>query len=282
MYCGIRGNNKCASRYRLSLDEIVACAKLGAQLGYKTFVLQGGEDPYFTDDKMIEIITRLKANHPEHAITLSIGERSYASYKRMYEAGADRYLLRHETANKSLYEKIHPGASFENRKQCLYDLKTIGYQVGTGFLVGIPGQTTEDLVEDLLLAKQIDAQMCGIGPFIPHKDTPFKDEQQGSVEDTLNMIALTRLLLPKALIPATTALATAREDGRIKGIRAGANVVMPNLSPSSVRDKYTLYDGKLYTGIEAAESKQQLEQCVEQAGFCVVNERGDFINWRRR
>ena len=282
MYCGIRASNKNAERYRLTIDEILECAELGDRLGYKTYVLQGGEDPYFTDDIMVEIISKIKRRFPENAITISLGERSYESYERMFKAGADRYLIRHETATKELYEKLHPGASFENRRRCLEDLKKIGYQVGSGFMVGLPGQKVSDLVNDLLYVKELNPHMVGIGPFISHKDTPLKNEKNGTLEDTITLIAILRLLLPKALIPATTSLGTINPLGRELGIKAGANVVMPNLSPTTVREKYSLYDGKICTGDEAVECRRCIEGRINRAGFKVEVSRGDNIEWKRR
>ncbi|SLK14762.1 Putative Biotin synthase [Clostridium chauvoei JF4335] len=279
VYCGIRRSNNNADRYRLTYDEIMECADIGDRLGYKTYVLQGGEDEYFTDEKMIEIIKGIKNKYPNNAITLSLGERSYESYKKMYDAGADRYLLRHETATKKLYEELHPGASFENRRKCLKDLKEIGYQIGAGFMVGIPNQTNEDLVCDLLFIKNLEPHMCGIGPFIPHKDTPLKDEKAGTVEKTTTMLALVRLLLPDVLLPSTTALGSIDPMGREKGLKAGGNVVMPNLSPTSVREKYYLYDGKICTGDEAAECRICIEGRIRKAGFRVEVSRGDNISW---
>lgn len=279
-YCGIRSSNKNAERYRLTIDEIIECADLGDRLGYKTYVLQGGEDPYFTDDVMVEIITKIKEKYPNNAITLSLGERSYKSYERMFKAGADRYLLRHETATKEIYDELHPGASFEDRRQCLRDLKEIGYQVGSGFMIGLPNQKEEDLVNDLLFVKELDPHMVGIGPFISHKDTPLKDEKNGTLEDTITLIALLRLLLPNALLPATTSLGTIHPLGREQGIKAGANVVMPNLSPTSVRKKYALYDGKICTGDEAAECRNCIERRINNAGFEVEVTRGDNIEWK--
>lgn len=281
-YCGIRALNKDAERYRLTIDEILECAELGDRLGYKTYVLQGGEDPYFTDDVMVEIISKIKERFPENAITISLGERSYESYEKMFKAGADRYLIRHETATKELYEKLHPGASFENRRKCLENLKEIGYQIGSGFMIGLPGQKFSDLVNDLLYVKELNPHMVGIGPFISHKDTPLKNEKNGTLEDTITLIAVLRLLLPNALIPATTSLGTINPLGREMGIKAGANVVMPNLSPTSVRKKYSLYDGKICTGDEAAECRRCIEGRINRAGFKVEVSRGDNIEWKRR
>lgn len=282
VYCGIRKSNKDAERYRLKYDEIMECVDLGDQLGYKTYVLQGGEDPYFTDERMIQIIKGIKNKYPNNAITLSLGERSYHSYKRMFEAGADRYLLRHETATKELYERLHPDGSFYNRRKALFDLKEIGYQVGAGFMVGLPNQTNKDLVNDLLFIKELQPHMCGIGPFIPHKDTILKDEKAGTVEKTTTMLALVRLLLPEVLLPSTTALGSIDPMGREKGLKAGGNVVMPNLSPTSVREKYSLYDGKICTGDEAAECRKCIEGRIERAGFKIEVTRGDNLTWNRR
>ncbi|WP_436512681.1 [FeFe] hydrogenase H-cluster radical SAM maturase HydE [Clostridium thermobutyricum] len=278
-YCGIRRSNKNADRYRLTFDQIMECVDLGDKLGYKTYVLQGGEDDYFTDEKMIEIIKEIKRRHPKNAITLSLGERSYESYKKMYEAGADRYLLRHETASKELYESLHPGASFEERRECLKNLKEIGYQAGAGFMVGLPNQTNSDLVKDLRFVKTFKPAMCGIGPFIPQKDTPLGNEKGGTLQKTVIMLALVRLLLPDVLLPATTALGSIDPLGREKGIKAGGNVVMPNLSPTDVRDKYALYDGKICTGDEAAECRMCIEGRMRRFGYEVEVGRGDNINW---
>lgn len=281
-YCGIRRGNGNVERYRLSLEEILDCCRIGEKLGYRTFVLQGGEDSYYTDDKIVEMIKEIKNSFPECAITLSLGEKPYESFKKYYDAGADRYLLRHETASEDHYKKLHPEElSLENRKKCLYDLKEIGFQIGAGFMVGSPYQTPENLAADLMFLKELKPHMVGIGPFIPHKDTIFNEEKQGSLEMTITMIALTRLLLPKVLLPATTALGTIHPLGREMGLKAGGNVVMPNLSPMLVREKYSLYDNKICTGDEAAECRQCIEKRIESAGFKVDLSRGDNIDWRR-
>lgn len=278
-YCGIRRGNGQANRYRLTEEEILSCCKHGYALGFRTFVLQGGEDPYYTDDRMAEIIQRIKAGYPDCAITLSIGEKSYDSYRRFKEAGADRYLLRHETANEEHYRRLHPPEmSLENRKRCLYDLKQLGFQVGAGFMVGSPGQRAEDLAEDLQFLKELNPHMVGIGPFIPHHQTRFAGERAGSVELTLFLLSVIRILLPGVLLPATTALGTLDPMGREKGLEAGANVVMPNLSPVKNRKQYDLYDNKICTGEEAAECRGCLERRVESVGYRLVNERGDA--WR--
>lgn len=281
-YCGIRSENKLADRYRLTEDEILDCCHLGDRLGYKTFVLQGGEDPFFTDDKLISIIKRIKKELPDCAITLSVGERSYDSYKKLFDAGADRYLLRHETASKKLYESLHPNMSFENRRNCLKNLKEIGYQVGAGFMIGLPGQSDEDLVLDLLFLKELSPHMIGIGPFIPHHDTPLANETGGTLEKTTLLLSIIRLLMPDVLLPATTALGTLSTTGREKGLKAGANVVMPNLSPISVREKYSLYDGKICTGDEAAECRMCIQGRIESAGFILDLTRGDHLKWKRK
>ena len=275
-YCGIRRDNKNASRYRLSNEQILECCDKGYKLGYRTFVMQGGEDGYFSDEVMTDIISTIKSRYSDCAVTLSLGERSYESYRRMYEAGADRYLLRHETADNEHYRMLHPKVlSLEERKQCLFNLKEIGYQVGTGFMVGSPGQTITNIAKDLLFLEELKPQMVGIGPFIPHHDTVFAQNNAGSVELTIYLIALIRLLLPKALIPATTALGTLDPKGREKGIMAGANVIMPNLSPVSVREKYSLYDNKLCTGDEDAAYKKNLEERMKKIGYEVLTGRGD-------
>jgi biotin synthase len=274
-YCGIRADNGNVERYRLDKSQILSCCREGYALGYRTFVLQGGEDPFFTDDRLTEIILAIKASFPDCAVTLSVGERSRDSYLRLKNAGADRYLLRHETASSALYASLHPGMSQDNRIQCLYTLKSLGYQVGAGFMVGLPNQTHADLVADLRFLKQLSPEMVGIGPFIPQKDTPLGQSPQGSVRMTLIMVALTRLLLPKALLPSTTALGTLDTKGREKALRAGANVVMPNLSPADVREQYALYDNKICTGDEAAHCRQCIENRIVSAGFRVDMGRGD-------
>jgi len=278
-YCGIRKSNAQAHRYRLSQTEIMACCKIGHELGFRTFVLQGGEDPDFKDEQMADIVRRIRKEYPDCAITLSIGEKSRETYEAFFEAGANRYLLRHETANEEHYRKLHPRElSLSNRKRCLKDLKEIGYQVGTGFMVGSPHQTVENIIEDLNFIKELNPEMIGIGPFIPHQQTPYKDAQSGTLEQTLLIISILRLMLPKALIPATTALGTIDPEGRELGILAGANVVMPNLSPVEVRKDYTLYDNKICTGDEAAECRVCLSRRMESIGYEIVNNRGDHPN----
>lgn len=276
-YCGIRKSNRNAERYRLSDEEILSCCVTGYELGFRTFVLQGGEDGYYTKEKMIDLIRMIKGKYPDCAITLSIGEKTFEEYQAYREAGADRYLLRHETASEAHYKKLHPpGLSLIHRKECLKDLKKLGFQTGAGFMVGSPGQTVETLIEDFLFLKELEPEMVGIGPFIPHKDTPFCKEVQGSMEDTLFYLALLRLMLPKVLLPATTALGTIHPRGRELGILSGANVVMPNLSPSSVRRKYTLYDNKICTGAEAAEGIKDLKIRLESIGCKISQSRGDY------
>ena len=276
-YCGIRRDNKSVERYRLTVEEILDCCRRGYALGFRTFVLQGGEDGYDTDERVEEIIRSVKQRYPDCAITLSLGERSYKSYLRLYQAGADRYLLRHETAQKEHYEILHPPELSEaNRKQCLYNLKKIGYQTGTGFMVGSPGQTPQSLAEDLIFIQELNPHMVGIGPFVPHHETPFAKEKGGTVELTLYMLGLLRVMLPNVLLPATTALGTIDPRGREKGILAGANVVMPNLSPLGVRKKYELYDNKICTGEEAAECRQCLASRMKEIGYELVVDRGDY------
>lgn len=277
-YCGIRRSNHCADRYRLTKEEILSCTDTGYELGFRTFVLQGGEDPYFTDERICELVSEIRQKHPDCAITLSIGEKSKESYQRYFDAGADRYLLRHETANGTHYRRLHPDElSLEHRKQCLWDLKEIGYQVGCGFMVGSPGQTTETLYEDLQFIRKLMPHMVGIGPFIPQKDTPFAREPAGTMEQTLRLLSIIRLIHPHVLLPATTALGTIHPKGRELGIQSGANVVMPNLSPVDVRDKYKLYDNKICTGDEAAECRFCMENRMKSIGYQVVVSRGDYI-----
>mgnify|MGYP000022676875 CR=1 FL=1 len=277
-YCGIRKSNPNILRYRLSPSEILSCCHIGYELGFRTFVLQGGEDNWFTTKRMAEIVAEIHSHFPDCAITLSIGERSRESYQALFDAGADRYLLRHETANKAHYEKLHPAQmSFDNRMRCLRDLKDIGYQTGCGFMVGSPYQTAWTLAEDLKFIEEFRPEMCGIGPFIPQKDTPFRDFPTGTCEQTVYLLSLLRLIQPNLLLPATTALGTIRPDGRERGLQAGANVVMPNLSPLGVRKKYALYDGKLCTGEEAAQCIGCLSRRVASVGCRIVTARGDII-----
>lgn len=276
-YCGIRRSNKNAQRYRLSKDDILSCCENGYSLGFRTFVLQGGEDGYYTDELIADIVRSIKEKYPDCAVTLSIGERSEKSYKLFFKAGADRYLLRHETANGEHYNKLHPNnMDLGDRINCLAYLKSIGYQTGCGFMVGSPYQTLENIVQDLRFIKNFKPHMIGIGPFIPHKDTPFADFEQGSLELTLVLISILRLMNRNALIPSTTALGTIHPMGREMGILAGANVVMPNLSPVSVRKKYMLYDNKICTGEEAAECKYCLSNRMKSIGYEIVTDRGDY------
>ena len=277
IYCGIRRSNPNAQRYRLTEEEILSCCANGYELGFRTFVLQGGEDPYFTDERICNIVAKIKQDYPDCAVTLSIGEKDKASYQAFYDAGADRYLLRHETADEAHYQSLHPAEmSFQHRIQCLYDLKEIGYQVGCGFMVGSPGQTVDTLYEDLMFIKKLQPHMVGIGPFIPQKDTPFGQEPAGTMEQTLRLLSIIRLIHPHVLLPSTTALGTIHPLGREKGIQAGANVVMPNLSPVAVREKYKLYDNKICTGDEAAECRHCMARRMESVGYQVVVSRGDF------
>lgn len=278
LYCGIRKSNGNIHRYRLTMEEIYDCCAVGYKLGFRTFVLQGGEDGYFTDEKMVTLISTIHEKYPDCAITLSIGERSFESYQKFFDAGANRYLLRHETYDSNHYERLHPsGLTASHRQQCLAWLKEIGYQVGTGFMVGSPYQTTENLADDMLYLKELNPQMVGIGPFIPHHDTPFAKEAPGTLELTLFMLGLIRLMLPKVLLPSTTALGTIDPNGRERGILAGANVVMPNLSPTDVRKDYALYDDKICTGDEAAECRKCLDRRIRSIGYRVTTARGDSL-----
>jgi biotin synthase len=280
LYCGIRASNRKVDRYRLTPDEIIECCREGYRLGYRTFVLQSGEDFWYTEEILTGIIRKIKALFPDVAITLSIGERSEEVYRNLFEAGADRFLLRHETASRHLYEKLHPTMNFDNRINCLKTLKKIGYQVGAGFMVGLPEQTAEDLAEDLCFLKELEPDMIGIGPFIPHRETPLKGSKGGTVEDTLVMLAFARLLVPDCLLPATTAMGTLHPKGRELALKVGANVVMPNLSPTAVRAKYELYENKICTGDEAAHCRQCIERRINSAGFEVDMGRGDSLKSR--
>jgi biotin synthase len=274
-YCGIRADNQNVKRYRLEKEEILSCCKNGYELGFRTFVLQGGEDSYYSDDLMSEIIIEIKTQYPDCAITLSIGEKSYDTYKAFFDAGADRYLLRHETANAEHYTLLHPDSmSLENRKKCLWNLKKIGYQVGSGFMIGSPYQTTNMIIEDFRFLQILQHDMIGIGPYISHHHTRFSNFSNGNLNTCLRLIAILRLMFPHALIPATTALGTIHNEGRELGLKAGANIVMPNLSPIKYRKQYELYDNKIFTGEEAAEHRIDLENRVKAAGYKVVTHIG--------
>lgn len=280
-YCGIRRSNETADRYRLTEEDILACCEEGYQLGFRTFVMQGGEDAHFTDEVLVRLIGNIKSRFPDCAITLSLGERAKERYRKLFDAGADRYLLRHETANAQHYAQLHPAwMSHARRIQCLWDLKDIGYQVGTGFMVGTPFQTPELLAEDMLFIKELQPQMVGIGPFVPHHATPFANETGGTVELTLFMLGLLRLMMPQLLLPSTTALGTIDKTGREKGLMAGANVVMPNLSPVSVRKKYDLYDNKICTGDESAQCVNCLGVRIASTGYKIDVSRGDAPGWK--
>jgi len=276
LYCGIRASNASATRYRLMPEQILATADEAWRLGLRTFVLQGGEDPWFTDERLCAIVAALKEAHPGCAVTLSLGERSRESYQALFDAGADRYLLRHETATKEHYERLHPEAmSFDNRMRCLRNLKQVGYVVGCGFMVGSPGQTAAHLARDLKFVEEFQPHMCGIGPFIPHHATPFAGEPAGSVELTCYLLSLIRLAVPHVLLPATTALGTLDPEGREKGILAGANVVMPNVTPPEDRANYELYDNKANAGDDAASGMGELRARMERIGYRLVVDRGD-------
>lgn len=275
-YCGIRKSNLCVERYRLTEEEILSCCKEGYEAGLRTFVLQGGEDGYFTEERLCSLVKEIHTTYPDCAITLSVGEWEKKSYERFYAAGAERFLLRQETADEEHYGKLHPSKqTYAERMRCLRDLKDIGYQTGCGFLVGSPYQTTDCIIEDLLFLERFRPQMVGIGPFLPAKNTPFENEKAGSSELTLFLLSAIRLLLPEVLLPATTALGTARSDGRLQGLLHGANVIMPNLSPARVREKYALYDNKVHSGNEAAEHLELLRVELAKENFTVAISRGD-------
>ncbi len=277
-YCGIRAGNPCAERYRLTDEQILACCKEGYSLGYRTFVLQGGEDPYYTDEKICALVSAIAMQHPDCRITLSIGEKSRDSYQRYYDAGARRFLLRHETASPEHYRKLHPESmSLENRKRCLFDLKAIGYQVGSGFMIGSPYQTPETLLSDIRFLQELCPAMIGVGPYITHRETPFAEMPPGELHFSLRIVALLRLMFPKALIPATTAFASLHAEGRELALRAGANVVMPNLSPVTVRKHYDLYENKVCLGDEAAHCRGCMERRIASAGYRAVVAVGDSL-----
>ena len=278
LYCGIRRSNRRCERYRLTPEEILACCREGYALGFRTFVLQGGEDAFFTDDMLCALLQEIKTQCPDCAVTLSLGERSRDSYKRLRHAGADRYLLRHETADAAHYASLHPAEmSYANRMRCLQDLKSLGYQVGCGFMVGSPGQTPQHLAKDLKFVEDFQPAMCGICPFIPQQDTHLGREKAGTLELTCYLLSILRLIRPNLLLPATTALGTIDPNGREMGVMAGANVVMPNLSPAGVRRKYALYDNKATDGAEAAQCRDELERRMSAIGYEVVTARGDAL-----
>lgn len=276
LYCGIRKSNKSCERYRLTEEEILSCCEKGYGLGFRTFVLQGGEDGYFNINVLTSLVKKIRAAYPECAITLSLGEKTKEEYQSLFDAGADRYLLRHETADDEHYSYLHPSSlTLENRKKCLYDLKATGFQTGCGFMTGSPGQTVHTLAKDLKFIEEFDPEMCGIGPFIPHKDTPFASERAGSVDFTCFLLSVIRIMHPHILLPATTALGTLEKNGREKGILAGANVIMPNLSPEDAKSRYMLYNNKLSTGAESAEMIELLKAQIKKIGYEIVCHRGD-------
>lgn len=282
IYCGIRKSNKNAERYRLNKKEILECCKIGYDIGFRTFVLQGGEDNYFNIERMTNIVKAIKKEFPDCALTLSIGEKEEEYYKELKNNGANRFLLRHETSENEHYSKLHPAyMSLENRKECLRYLKNLGFQTGTGMMIGSPFQKLENIAGDLIFMQEIKPEMIGIGPFLPHKDTPFANEKIGELELTLILISVLRLVFPLSLIPATTALGTIKECGRELGILHGANVVMPNLSPMNVRKKYLLYNNKISTGTESAEGVELLRESINKIGYVLTGARGDFDINRR-
>lgn len=277
LYCGIRRSNGNIQRYRLTDEEILSCCDEGYEYGFRTFVLQSGEDGAYSTDRMAHIVRQIKAAHPDCAVTLSLGEKEREELAALKEAGADRYLLRHETADKAHYEKLHPAAmSFDHRMQCLYDLKDLGYQTGAGMMIGSPYQTSGHLARDMMFLREFEPQMIGTGPFLPHKDTPFREEPKGSYKLTLLVISLCRIMLPKVLLPATTALGTIHPLGREQGVLAGANVIMPNLSPTAVRKKYMLYDGKICTEDSSRECRYCIQGRMKHIGYEVAIARGDY------
>ncbi|MDD6612102.1 MAG: [FeFe] hydrogenase H-cluster radical SAM maturase HydE [Clostridiales bacterium] len=275
-YCGIRRSNRCAERYRLTPEQILSCCENGYAMGFRTFVLQGGEDPRNTDEAICSLVDQIKTRYPDCAVTLSIGEKTRSSYQAYFDAGADRYLLRHETATDAHYRRLHPEElSLANRKRCLFDLKEIGFQVGAGFMVGSPGQTTKELLADLRFLQQLQPDMIGIGPFIPHHETPFAQEKPGTLELTLRMLSILRLMFPYVLLPATTALGTISPIGRELGLKAGANVMMPNLTPTDARKNYDLYDNKICMDEDAGKCRGCQENRVNSVGYRIVSDRGD-------
>ncbi|KAF0224587.1 MAG: biotin synthetase [Erysipelotrichaceae bacterium] len=282
-YCGLQSGNNLVNRYRMSETAILSTVEEGYQLGFRSFVWQGGEDAGLTDEWLCSLIRKFRADYPDCVVTLSIGERSRASYQALYDSGLDRCLLRHESASKSLYEKLHPQwMSFDHRMQCLQDLKDIGYWVGAGFLINPPFQKNADLVEDLMFIQRFQPHMCGIGPFIPHPDTKFRDEEAGYGNQTAVMLALVRLIVPEVLLPATTALATVDALGRSKGLNSGGNVVMPNLTAPDIRKLYEIYAQKKNWGDEAAENVKRAIRDIEELGYIPALTRGDHISYKEK
>lgn len=278
LYCGLRSSHR-QQRYRLTKEQLLDCCETGHRLGFRTFVLQGGEDPWFSDAVLCDWVAEIKRRYPDSAVTLSLGERPKESYRRLREAGADRYLLRHETADAAHYAQLHPSEmSFHHRIQCLHDLRDLGFQVGTGFMVGSPFQTLDTLKKDLAFLVDFKPEMVGIGPFIPATGTPFEGRPAGSIDLTVRLLAIIRLLLPHVLLPATTALATLHPQGRERAIAAGANVIMPNLSPQDTRALYSIYDNKLSTLSEAAETVADIRARLKAIGFDAPVDRGDYKN----
>ncbi len=276
-YCGIRKSNCEVSRYRMNKDDIFECCDIGYKRGFRTFVLQGGEDGHFSDGVLVEIISGIKEKYPDCAITLSLGERSKESYKKLFRAGGDRYLLRHETATHEHYAKLHPeNLTLENRIECLKSLKEIGFQTGCGMMIGSPYQTAENLANDMLFLEEFKPHMIGIGPFLPAENTPFSKEKAGSLEETLFVLSLVRIMLPPVLLPATTALGTLAKNGRQRAILAGANVMMPNLSPTENRKNYSLYNDKIGTGEDAEKSVENVVNSLKEIGYEPIVSRGDY------
>jgi len=282
-YCGIRKSNRKARRYHLTKEQILSCVEDGYRLDFRTFVLQSGEDLSYSEQDICDIVSSIRSRHPDCAVTLSIGEKTKEEYQAYFDVGAQRYLLREETADPAHYARLHPAElSLAHRLQCLWDLREIGYQVGCGIMVGSPYQTWQNVITDLLFMRDLQPQMIGIGPFIHHSDTPFRFEKDGTLEDTLHLLGVLRLMFPSSLLPATTALGTIHPHGREMGILAGANVVMPNLSPREVRTGYMLYDGKICTGDEAAECRACMARRIASTGYHVVVSRGDHPDFREK
>ncbi len=282
-YCGINYKQDEIERYRLTIEEILACCEEGYNLGYRTFVIQSGEDAYYTDDRLKSLLQSIKTKFDDVRITLSLGERSRDSFQKLYDYGADRYLLRHETASRKLYEHLHPSfMSFDNRRMCLDDLKDIGYQVGGGFMVGSPTQTNEDLVEDLIYLKELDPHMVGIGPYLCHSDTELAGNASGTLDETLVMVSMVRLILPKALLPATTALGSLHPIGREKALKVGANVMMPNISPTNNRSKYEIYQNKICTADTSDKCRNCIEARIVGVGHEIDLGVGDYLDFERK
>jgi biotin synthase len=280
-YCGLRRDNKTIERYRISEDEIIDTALKAGELGYKTILLQSGEDGGYTIEGLCAIIKRIRSNL-DCAITLSLGEKSFDEYRSLRDAGADRYLLRFETSDRGLFNKLKPDSSYENRLDCIKNLKKLGFQVGSGFMVGLPGQTYEILADDILLLRELDLDMIGIGPFLSHHNTPLGNSASGTLDLTLRALAIIRILMPDVHIPATTAMGTVEKGGREKALQCGANVIMPNVTPIKYRKYYEIYPNKICIDDAPSDCRACIEGMLKSLGRAAATNKGDSIKVKRK